>query len=274
MMLKPAAEVTLMRWIHSLTFVMLVIVRASHLLAAESSTLVETKIKTLLVDPATQSPVVVLETVTDQKLLPIWIGAVEARAIATELEHVSLPRPLTHDLIRNILQGLGATLQRAVLTDLRNDTYYALLFLKANGREIQIDCRPSDAIAVALRMKASIFATTQLLAKSSTLPAMPGRAERTQKRLGIQAQDLTAELAGLLDTPQQSGVLVTDVALGSIAMQAGIQRGDIITKANERSVSSAKALEAFVNATKPPAQIKLEVIKKGKPTTIVIDLPS
>ena len=263
-----------MKSIHSLTLVIWVIFRASRLLAADASPLVETKIKTLLLDPATQSPVVVLETVTDQKLLPIWISVVEARAIATELEHVTLPRPLTHDLIRNILQGMGAILQRAVLTDLRDDTYYALLFLKLNGREFQIDSRPSDAIAVALRMKAPIFATAQLLAKSSTLPTMPGRAERTQKRLGIQAQDLTAELASLLDSQQQSGVLVTDVALGSLAMQAGLQRGDIIIKANERSVSSAKALETFVNAMKAPAQIKFEVIKKGKPTTIVIDLRS
>jgi bifunctional DNase/RNase len=263
-----------MKSIHSLTLVMLVIVRASRLLAAEASPLVETKIKTLVVDPATQSPVVVLETVTDQKLLPIWISVVEARAIATELEHVTLPRPLTHDLIRSILHGMGATLQRVVLTDLRNDTYYALLFLKLNGREFQIDSRPSDAIAVALRMKTPIFATTQLLAKSSTLPTTPGRAERTQRRLGIQAQDLTAELASLLDSRQQSGVLVTDVALGSIAMQAGLQRGDIITRANERRVSTAKSLEALVRAMKPPAQIKFEVIKKGKPTTIVIDLPS
>ncbi len=263
-----------MKSIRRLTLVMLVIVRASRLLAAENSPLVETKIKTLLIDPATQSPVVVLETVNDQKLLPIWISVVEARAIATELEHVTLPRPLTHDLIRNILQGLGATLQRVVLTDLRNDTYYALLFLRFKGQEFQIDSRPSDAIAVALRMKAPIFATTQLLAKSSPPPTLPGRAEQTQKRLGIQAQDLTAELAGLLESPHRNGVLVTDVALGSIAMKAGIQRGDIITKANERSVSSAKALEALVHGVKPPAQIKLEVLKKGKPTTIVIDLPS
>jgi bifunctional DNase/RNase len=263
-----------MKSTHSLTLVILVFFRASRLLAAEASPLVETKIKTLLLDPATQSPVVVLETVTDQKLLPIWISVVEARAIATELEHVSLPRPLTHDLIRNILQSLGATLQRVVLTDLRNDTYYASLYLKLNGRELQIDSRPSDAIAVALRMKAPIFATAQLLAKSSTLPTIPGRAERIQRRLGVQAQDLTAELASLLDSQQQSGVLVTDVALGSPAMQAGLQRGDIITKANDHSVASAKALEAFVNAVKAPTQIKLEVIKKGRPTIILIDLPS
>src|SRR5204863_7402328 len=130
---QVTAEETIMKSIHCLMLVMLVVVRTSRLLAAENSSLVETKIKTLLIDPTTQSPVVVLETVNDQNLLPIWISVVEARAIAIELEHVTLPRPLTHDLIRNILQSLGATLQRVVLTDLRNDTFFAQLSLRSKG---------------------------------------------------------------------------------------------------------------------------------------------
>src|SRR5947207_1423864 len=239
-----------MKSIHWLMLVMLVVVRTSRLLAAENSSLVETKIKTLLIDPTTQSPVVVLETVNDQKLLPIWISVVEAKAIATELEHVTLPRPLTHDLIRNILHELGARLQRVIITDLRNDTFFAQLSLRSKGQELQIDSRPSDAIAIALRMKAPIFATPELLAKAAAQPALPERGERTPKRLGIQAQDLTPELANLLDSRQQRGVLVTDVAFGSIAMNAGIKRGDIITKANEQKVSSAKTLESMIQGVK------------------------
>ena len=99
------------------------------LYAAQETNSVEARIKTLMLDPNTQSPIVVLETVTDKKLLPIWIDVPEARAIALELEHVTTPRPLTHDLIRNIIQGLGATLQRVVITDLRNNTYFAVLSL-------------------------------------------------------------------------------------------------------------------------------------------------
>jgi hypothetical protein len=215
-----------------------------------------------------------LETVADKKLLPIWIDVPEARAIAIEIEQIKVPRPLTHDLIRNILQGLGATLQRATITDLRNSTYFAILSLAVKGQELQIDCRPSDAIAVALRMKAPIFASTQVLAKSKPVPSQPTRSEQTQKRLGIQAQDLTTELANLLESQQQKGVLVTEVALGSSAMKAGLQRGDIITKANEQVISSASDLESFIQSMKPSTQVKLEVIKKGKPTTLVIDLPS
>jgi bifunctional DNase/RNase len=142
------------------------------LYAAQETQPVEAKIKTLMLDPNTQSPIVVLETLNDKKLLPIWIDVPEARAIALELEHVTVPRPLTHDLIRNIIQGLGATLQRVVITDLRNSTYYALLFLGLKGQDFQIDARPSDAIAVALRLKAPIYASAQVLAKSKSLPAL------------------------------------------------------------------------------------------------------
>jgi uncharacterized protein len=242
--------------------------------AAQETSSVETKIKTLMLDPNTQSPIVVLETVTDKKLLPIWIDVPEARAIALELEHVTTPRPLTHDLIRNIIQGLGATLQRVVITDLRNNTYFAVLFLGFKGQDFQIDARPSDAIAVALRMKAPIYASIQVLAKSKSLPALAAPARELQKRLGIQAQDLTVEVAALLDISFQKGVLVVDVAKGSAGMDAGIQRGDIITKVNDQTIQSTHELEALVQSNKPETRIKLEVIKKGKPTVIVIDLPS
>jgi hypothetical protein len=246
---------------------------ASVLSAAQDAVLVETKVKTITIDPYSQSPVIVLETVADMKLLPIWIDIPEARAIAMELEQVKAPRPLTHDLIRNILQKLGTKVQRAAVTELRNNTYIALLSLTVNGREMEIDCRPSDAIAIALRMKAPIFVSGQVLAKAKPLPTESGRAGRTQTKLGIQAQELSAELAKLLDSQQERGVLVAAVEAGSIAMKAGIERGDIITKANDRIIVSAGDLEAAVEALKAPAQLKLEIIKKGKPTTVVIDLP-
>jgi len=246
----------------------------SHLEAAQETGSVETRVKTLLIDPNTQTPVVVLESVADKRALPIWIDVPEAKAIALELEHVKLPRPLTHDLIRNILQGLNATLQRVTITELRNNTYFAFLSLMTKGQNLQVDSRPSDAIALALRMKAPIFVSAQVLAKSKPLPEGPARAEQTQKKLGVQAQDLTAELAKLFDSQQQTGAIVTDVLIGSAAMNAGLQRGDIITKVNEQSVVSAKQLESAIQAAKSAGQIKLEVIKKGKPTTIVIDLPS
>ena len=263
-----------MKSIYGLIFLATLLMPRFDLPAAQDSAAIETKVKTLLIDPSTQTPVVVLESIADKRALPIWIDVPEAKAIALELEHIKLPRPLTHDLIRNILQGLSATLQRVTITELRNNTYFALLSLTAKGQQLQIDSRPSDAIALALRMKAPIFVSAQVLAKSKPLPAESGRADQTQKKLGVQAQDLTPELAKLFDSQQQKGVIVTDVLLGSAAMKAGLQRGDIITKVNDHNVVSAKELETAIQAPKSSAQIKLEVIKKGKATTIVIDLPS
>jgi bifunctional DNase/RNase len=246
----------------------------NNLQGAQEASPVEIKIKTLMLDPNSQAPIVVLETVNDKRILPIWIDIPEARAIALELEHVATPRPLTHDLIRNIIQGLGATLQRVIITDLRNNTYFAVLFLAFKGQDLQIDARPSDAIAIALRMKAPIYASTQVLEKSKSLPSAPTPTKALQKRMGIQAQDLTHEVAALLDLSFQRGVLVVEVVKGSAAMDAGIQRGDIITKANDQTVQSMQEFEAWVHSKKPETRIKLEVIKKGKPTIIVIDLPS
>ena len=263
-----------MKWnIYSVAF-SLTLACGAVLHAAQDSGTVETKVKTVMLDPASQSPVVVLETVADKKLFPIWIDVPEARAIALELENVKAPRPLTHDLIRNLLQTLGATLQRVTITDLRNNTYFAVLILNSKGQELQVDSRPSDAIAIALRMKAPIFATTQVLAKTKPMPSQPTRAEQTQKRLGIQVQDLTPELASLLESQQQKGVVVNDVALAGNAMKAGVQRGDIITKANEQVIRSTGDLDALVQKIKPASQIKLEVTRKGRPMTIVVDLSS
>lgn len=234
---------------------------------------VEIKIKTLMMDPNSHSPVIILETVSDKRLLPIWIDLPEARAIALELDHVKTPRPMTHDLIGNILRRLGATLSRVVITDLANNTYLATLSLSFRGQELNVDSRPSDAIAVALRMGAPIYASEQVLAKSKSLPTLGVRGEPLRK-LGIQAQDLTPELATLLHLRLQKGVLVADVADGSPARSAGFERGDVITRADQKLLQSAKDLEAVIQATQPPARIELEVIKKGKPTNIMIDVPS
>jgi bifunctional DNase/RNase len=258
-----------------LPFVVFVLCLPAGPNAAQENNAVETKIKTLMLDPNTQTPVVVLETVSDKRLLPIWIDIPEARAIALELEQVSPPRPLTHDLVRNILQTLGATVQRATITDIRNNTYFAVLTLRVKGQDFQIDSRPSDAIAIALRMKAPIYAAAQVFAKSKQLPApQDARAEGVWKKLGMHGQDLTAELAGLLDVQFQKGILVSDVVPGGIAANTGIQRGDIITKANEKTVQSVRDLDSILKSTQAPAQLKLEIIKKGKPTIVFVDLPS
>ena len=255
-------------------FVCCAVVVSTPLHAAQDSGSVETTVKAVTLDPETNTPVVLLETVGDKKLLPIWIDLPEARAIALEIERITPPRPLTHDLIRNLLTALGAKVRRATITDMRNNTYFALLSLETKSETLEIDSRPSDAIAIALRMKAPIYATTEVLAKAKALPAPAGRGEQAGQKLGLQAQDLTAELAALLDLSSQQGVLVADVAPESPAAKAGLERGDILTKANGEALKSTADLDAILESTKAPAPIRLEVIRKGKPMMIVVDLPS
>ena len=254
-------------------FILFVLIsHAPHSEASEAAS-VEMQVKTVTVDSTSQTPVVILESPQERKFLPIWIGNNEAASIAMELEHVATPRPLTHDLIRNILQGLGATLHRITITDLRNSTYYATITLKLKGQEFQIDARPSDAIAVALKMKAPIFASTQVLAKARPLPAPSSQREGLRQSLGIQVQELTPELASLFDLQVTQGVLIADVELGSAASDAGLTRGDIILKVNDRAVQKVANLEAILKGVKKPSQLKMEVLRKGKPTSVVLDLP-
>lgn len=247
-----------------------------HLGAAQENTAVEMKVKRVMLDPSvkTLTAVVILENTREKKLIPIWIGSEEAASIAIELENVSTPRPNAHDLIRNILLGLGAALQRITITDLRNNIYYASITLKLKDQEFQIDSRPSDAIAVALRMKAPIYASNQVLAKAKQVPYPERSKADVQKMAGLYVQDLTPELASLFDLQATRGVLVSDVELGSAASEAGIQRGDIIVKVNARIIQKASDLESFFQGAKRPIEVKMEVLRKGKSTTVAVDLPS
>ena len=117
-------------------------------------------------DQVSKSPVMVLKALDQKKVIPIWIGLNEANAIAMELENVCSPRPMTHDLMKNIMQDLEAVLDRVIITDIVENTYYAELHIEKDGREKVIDCRPSDAVALALKNRAKIFVTPQVLETS------------------------------------------------------------------------------------------------------------
>jgi bifunctional DNase/RNase len=255
-----------------LSLVVLALCIGGRSLASQEEPAVEVTVKTIVVDPFTQTPVVVLESAKDKKALPIWIGVDEATSIALELKKVSMPRPNAHDLIRNILQGLGAAIQRITITDIRNDIYYATIALKLKGQDYSIDSRPSDAIAVALRMKAPLYATAKVLAMAKPLTLEKAQSE-SQRLLGLHVQDLSADLASLFDLQTKGGVLVADVAPGSPAGEAGLQRGDVILKVNEKSLQKTAELESFLQTVKKGAQFKLEVIRKGKSIAITLALP-
>ena len=147
--------------------------------------LIEMAVKGLLIDPATNMPIVLLRDAGNARVLPIWVGPVEANAIALQIENVATPRPMTHDLMRNLLTELGVTLRRIVITDLRDSTFFAYLELERDGRPLIVDSRPSDALALALRTRAPIFVHEKVLdsARPIEMPTDQTDRDRLQKWL-------------------------------------------------------------------------------------------
>jgi uncharacterized protein len=131
--------------------------------------LIEMTIKGLMVDPTTNMPIVILRDKDGDKVLPIWVGIFEANAIAMQIENVATPRPMTHDLLRNVIADLKATVQRIVVSDLQENTFYALIYLTVNGETMAVDARPSDAIALALRTRAPIFVDDTVIDHAKTV---------------------------------------------------------------------------------------------------------
>jgi bifunctional DNase/RNase len=154
---------------------------------------IEMSIKGLMVDPITNMPIVVLRDRDGQRVLPIWVGIFEANAIALQIENVSTPRPMTHDLLRNVIEDLKATVQKVVVCDLQENTFFALIYLALNGDTVAIDARPSDALALALRTRAPIYVEDTVIdnAKSIDIMADKSDAERLHKWLeSLDPEDL------------------------------------------------------------------------------------
>ncbi len=234
---------------------------------------VRMEVKQVVLDPMNRTPVVLLAG--GGQLLPIWIGTAEAASIARAIEGQQAARPNTHDLIRNLLEGLDATPERVTLTELRGSTYFAVITVRKGRRRIPIDSRPSDAIAVALRTGTPIYATAQVLEQGLRLdaPALP-QEESTARMMGMHMQDLTAELADLVGTKLQEGILVAHVEGESLASRLGFRRGDVITGVDGKTVRNTRELETRFDsrAKGRPQTIHLE--RNGGPVTVVIGPPS
>jgi bifunctional DNase/RNase len=150
-------------------------------------------IKGLMMDPITNMPIVILHDPDGRRVLPIWVGVFEANAIALQIENVATPRPMTHDLLRNVLQELRAEVDKIVVTDLRENTFFAMIHLHVGQDPLVIDARPSDAIALALRTKAPIYVEDTVLEHARTADPAPDRAddERLSKWLeSLDPEDL------------------------------------------------------------------------------------
>ena len=154
---------------------------------------VEMKIRGLMMDPVTNMPIVILKDVNGNTILPIWVGIYEANAIALEIEKVSTPRPMTHDLLKTILQGLRAAVRKVVVSDLRDDTFYAVIWLEKDGQLISVDSRPSDALALALRVDCPIYVEDSVLKSSRMAAAVSDKVNNEELRRwleGLNDEDL------------------------------------------------------------------------------------
>jgi bifunctional DNase/RNase len=153
---------------------------------------VEMKIRGLMMDPVTNMPIVILKDVGSTNVLPIWVGIYEANAIALEIEKVSTPRPMTHDLIKTLLVGLDAGIQKVVVNELKDDTFFAVIWVQRNGELISVDSRPSDALALALRLDCPIFVEDTVL-KSSRLSNAAAEKGSTSQELRRMLENLGDE---------------------------------------------------------------------------------
>lgn len=154
---------------------------------------VEMKIRGLMMDPVTNMPIVILKDVSGTSILPIWVGVYEANAIALEIERVSTPRPMTHDLIKTLLLGLNTGMRKVVVSELKDDTFYAVIWLERDGEIISLDSRPSDALALALRLDCPIYVEDAVLKSSRSAATVSEKVNHEELRRwleGLNDEDL------------------------------------------------------------------------------------
>jgi bifunctional DNase/RNase len=151
--------------------------------------LIEMTIKGLTVDPVTNMPIVILRDEQDKRILPIWVGVFEANAIALQIENVHTPRPMTHDLLRNVIHDLQARVDRVVVTDVKDNTFYALIHLDTPAGKVAVDARPSDAIALALRSRAPIWVEEQVIDRAKTVDTTAAKVDSERLQQWLESLD-------------------------------------------------------------------------------------
>lgn len=211
-------------------------------------------------DRTTDMPVVILRDKEDSRAIPIWIGPFEARAIAMELEGAAAPRPLTHDLLKSILQGAGVVFEKVLVSELKKGTYYARIFLTSAGKEFEVDSRPSDAIALALRFGKPILVARSLM-EGETAMDLKDQSEPLVKSVrGITVQEISRGLAASLGLSSTDGVLVSDVSGNE---NAGLKRGDVILAVDSNPVTGVGIFQSML-AGMEGQTVRLRVSRDGR----------
>ena len=151
--------------------------------------LIEMTIKGLMVDPITTMPIVILKDKEGDRVLPIWVGIFEANAIALQIENIATPRPMTHDLLRNVIADLDGRVDRVVVCDLKDNTFYAIIHLTVRGERVAVDARPSDAIALALRTRSPILVEESVIDNAKTVDFTSERADSDRLQKWLESLD-------------------------------------------------------------------------------------
>jgi bifunctional DNase/RNase len=221
---------------------------------AEKQELIRVTVYQLVVDPLSRQPVVTLADPGEKRVLFIWIGLAEARAIDSEIEGVEHPRPLTHDLLEKIIQTSNGTIRHIVITHSRDNIYYATIVLQRGEKLVEIDARPSDALVMALKFNAPIYVSRDLFEKVS-LP-LEFRTDM-EEFYGISLQELTPDLAKYLAFKSEKGIMVSGVRKGSPAALDGLISGDIIVEVDGRVVEDLQFFLQTFKKSKSPLKVKI-----------------
>ena len=219
-------------------------------------------------DQQTGAHFVLLQDDTESRELPIMIGESEAQAIMLSIQGIKPPRPFTHDLMRSIIAETGNGVDRIVIAEMHDEIYFAKIYMD-KGR-YTIDSRPSDAIALAMGMNAPIYVKSSLL--ESTLASSAhggGKIPDTARALGLTVEQLTPELARYFDEPDGRGVLVSEVS--SAAQKAGVERGDIVVKVNDRTVAVLDDFSRGTAALKADGAVTLTLNRAGANRTVTLN---
>ena len=222
---------------------------------------VEMEVKGVRLDAMGTNPVVFLVDKEGEKALPIWIGLLEANAIDKELRNNASPRPMTHDLLYSILVQAHLKVKEIRIVGLKDNTYYATLFLRLNKSVVEVDARPSDAIVIALKSKTPIYVSTKILDEQGI--ALTQKSSFGE-RFGIRIQELTPALASSFSFKGKKGVLVAEVLPGSVSESSGIKAGDIITKVDSKEVGTVQQFEEMFDTARPGDSLKVLLFRDNQ----------
>lgn len=226
------------------------------------------KVKGIVFDRMTQNPVCILMTEDESKFVPIWIGFAEAMAIDMVMKNIKPPRPMTHDLMKDIIEKLGGKVERVSVTDLRENTYFAYIKVRVGDKVYYIDSRPSDAIALALRTGSPIYITQKILDVSIKVPATETKIFEV---LGVSFQIITPELESFFGS---KGIVISNVEKGSPA-DGKLKRGDIIVQINGKTIYDEEDIREVLRSIKEQKSkvLELSILRKGKKEKVSIDIP-